>query len=138
MSDNKHPFIALSELVDEYSKNKSSYDAKKLQDLRENISLNLFYLSDSASLALANYDMAEHDRKIAMAEREQFHRSDIGSDGKSMTVSEAQNLARIDCRAQAEKSKEALRQKERVRIILSSTTQILHAISSRLHMVENK
>lgn len=136
MSDKKpHPFTELSNLIADYKKNKNSFDIKQLQDLRENISLTLFYLSDSGSLALANYEMAEHNRKIAMAEKEQFYRDGSGEDGKKMTVSEAQNLARIDCKEEAEASKEALRQKERVKIILSSTNQILNSISSRIHMI---
>lgn len=136
MSNNKHPFVRVSELVDNYSENKNSFDSKQLQDLRENISLTLFYLSDSASEALARYERAEHERKMKMAEREQHHRSSSEDGVKAMTVSEAQNLARIDCREEVNQSKEALRQKERVKIILSATQQILNSISSRLHMIQ--
>ena len=121
MAQQKHPFERLSDLIDDYAKNKNSYDANKLQNLRENIALNLFYLSDSASEALSRYDRAEHERKMKMAEREQFHREEEDDNGKRMTVTEAQNLARIDCRDEVNASKEAHRQKERVRIILKLT-----------------
>jgi|TARA_R110000772_G_scaffold44329_4_gene101996 hypothetical protein len=132
----KHAFYELTELIENYSKNKESFDVDKLQLMREDISLCLFRLSDSASLALANYDMSEHVRKIAMAEREQYHRDSKDDDGKRITVSEAQNLARIDCKKEAEACKEALRQKERVRIVLSSTNAIINAIASRINMVK--
>ncbi len=135
MSDRPHPFTELSNLIGEYREKKNSFDLKELQTMREDISLCLFYLSDSASLALANYEESEHIRKMKMAEREQFHRNDVDKDGKRITVSEAQNLARIDCKVEVEKSKETLRQKERVRIIVSSTSQILNSISSRLSQI---
>lgn len=132
----EHPFTKLSKLIDKYYENKSSFDSEKLQEIREDISLSLFYLSDSASIALSNYDYAEHARKSKAADREQFHRGYTDDDGKRMTVSEAQNLARIDCKKEVEACKEALRQKERIKIILSSTNAILNAIASRLQMIK--
>jgi flagellar basal body P-ring protein FlgI len=132
-TENKvHPFTELSGLIDLYKSKKNSFDVKELQTIREDISLSLFYLSDSASQALANYEESEHIRKMRMAEREQFHRNNTDDEGKRITVSEAQNLARVDCRNEVENCKIALRQKERVRIIISATSQILNSISSRL------
>ena len=69
-TENKpHPFIGLSELIDKYRDNKNTFDLKELQTLREDISLCLFYLSDSCSVAISNYDYAEHNRKSKAAER---------------------------------------------------------------------
>lgn len=136
MSKEKHAFLILEELIKEYSENKSSFNAEKLQDIREDIALCLFNLSNSASIALSNYDYAEHARKSKAAEREIYHRDETGTDGKRLTVSEAQNLARIDCKQEVENCKEALRQKRRVEIILSSTNAILHAIASRLTLIK--
>lgn len=127
-----HPFVRLTQLVEEYDQNKESYDVHKLQLLREELSINLFYMSDSASIALSNYDFAEHARKTKTAEREQFYHTQLGSNGKSMTVAEASNLARIDCKEEVEKCKETLRQKKRVEIILSSVSQILNSLSTRI------
>lgn len=132
MSDKKHPFIKLTELVTEYDENRESYDVVKLQGLREEISINLFYMADSASTALANYDFAEHARKTKTAEREQFYHTQLGSNGKSMTVAEAANLARIDCKEEVEKCKETLRQKKRVEITLTAVGQILNSLSTRI------
>lgn len=130
--DKKHPFIKLTELVQEYDENRESYDVVKLQGLREEISINLFYMADSASTALANYDFAEHARKTKTAEREQFYHTQLGSNGKSMTVAEAGNLARIDCKEEVEKCKETLRQKKRVEITLTAVGQILNSLSTRI------
>ena len=93
-------------------------------------------MSDSASEALSRYDLAEHVRKMKMAEREQYHRAGTGSNGKPMTVAEAENLSRIECKQEVEDCKESLRKKKRVEIILKSTEQILHAISYRIEMIE--
>lgn len=133
----QHPWFKLNELIEEYSENRETYNAEKLQELREGISLQLFFLSDSFSVAISLYDQKEHIRKSKMAEREQHYRSEKGSDGKSMTVAEAANLARIDCSQEVEDCKEALRQKKRAEIVLMATQQILNAISSRIHMVKN-
>ena len=136
MAEQKHAFTKLTELIEDYKNNKDSFDASKLQSLREDIALTLFYLSDSASQSIANYDAAEHVRKSKMAEREQFYRNDTDNEGKRITATEAQNLARIDCKEEVEKSKNALRQKERVRIILNSTNQILNALASRISQIQ--
>lgn len=137
MANENHPWYKLNSLIDDYSENRESFNADKLQELRENISLQLFYLSDSFSVAISTYDQKEHTRKSKMAEQEQFYRGQTGADGKNMTIAEASNLARIDTAKEVEECKEALRQKKRAEIVLIAVQQILHAISSRLHMVKN-
>lgn len=137
MSDKKHPFIKLTELIQEYGDNRESYDVTKLQGLREEISINLFLMADSASIALANYDFAEHARKTKTAEREQYYHTQLGSNGKAMTVSEAGNLARIDCKEEVESCKETLRQKKKVEITLTAVGQILNALSTRIAITRN-
>lgn len=130
----KHPFLELSDLIDEYRDNKDSFDAKQLQNMRESISLCLFYLSDSASIAISNFDKADWERKRNYAELVEKHKYD--DEGNKNTVVVAESLARLDNKEQEEAVVEAIRQKERVKIILNSTQLILHAISSRLHMLD--
>ena len=132
-----HPFIRLTQLIKEYDENRESYDVNKLQGLREELSINLFLMADSASIALSNYDYAEHARKSKTAEREQFYHTQLGSNGKSMTVSEAGNLARIDCKEEVEACKETLRQKKKVEITLTAVGQILNALSTRIAITRN-
>lgn len=134
MSEEQHPFFRLTELIQEYDKNKNSYDVEELQNIRENISLTLFYLADSASKAISNFDSADYERKRNYAELIEEHRYD--DDGNKNTVAVTESLARIANKEKEEALVEALRQKEKVRIILSSTNQILNAISSRLNMIK--
>src|SRR5690625_4425947 len=134
MSEEQHPFFRLTELIQEYDKNKNSYDAEELQNIRENISLTLFYLADSASKAISNFDSADYERKRNYAELIEEHRYD--DEGNKNTVAVTESLARIANKEKEEALVEALRQKEKVRIILSSTNQILNAISSRLNMIK--
>lgn len=130
----KHPFLRLTDLIEDYDKNKNSYDAEMLQDLRENISLTLFYLADSASIAVSNYDAADFERKRNYAELIEEHRYD--ENGNKNTVSVTESLARIYNKEKEEAVIEALRQKKKIDIILSATNQILNAISSRLNMIK--
>lgn len=132
-SNNTHPFYQLSELIDEYSNNKDNMTVKELQDLRENISLNLFYISSDAAQAIANYDAKDYKRKRLQAERENYYRNDTDvKTGKIYTVADSERLARLDLKEVEEEVVEALRQKERVRIIITAVQQILNAISSRI------
>ena len=57
------PFYRLLELVDEYSKNRNNLTVEELQDLREDISLNLFLMNDIAAKAVSNYDAQDFKRK---------------------------------------------------------------------------
>lgn len=134
MDKDKHPYITLSELIDKYKKDKNSYDKNKLQDLRENISLTLFYLADSFSLAISNYDSADWNRKRNYAEL--IEQNEYDEDGNKNTVAVKESLARIGNKEYEEKVVEALRQKEKARMILSATNQVLNSISSRLHMIQ--
>lgn len=134
MAENKHPYITLSELIDDYNKNKASYDKNKLQDLRENISLTLFYLADSFSLAISNYDAADWRRKRNYAEL--IEQNEYDENGVRNTVTVKESLARIGNKEYEEKVVEALRQKEKARMILSATNQVLNSISSRLNMIQ--
>lgn len=129
-----HPFIELSQLIDKFKENRQSFDAKELQDMRESISLCLFYLSSDAAIALSNFDKADYERKRNYAELIEKHKYD--DDGNKNTVAVTESLARIDNKEYEENVIEALRQKKRVEIILSSTNQILNALSSRISQVK--
>ena len=63
MAVNTHPFFVLSELIDKFNKERNNMNVDELQELRENISLNLFYISDDAAKAISNYDAKAYERK---------------------------------------------------------------------------
>ena len=134
----KDSWAILNGLIEDYSENRESFDLDRLQALREKISLNLFFLSDSFSEYISDYDRNEHVRKSKMAEREQFWRTQKDDDGKSMTIAEAANRARMETTEEVNNCKESLRKKKRAEIVLMSVQQILHAISSRLNIIKDK
>jgi hypothetical protein len=131
MSDT-HPFYKLSELIGHYNTDRNSLDIKQLQDLRENIALNLFLMSDSAAKAISNFDAKEYERRRFYAEREEFYRNDIDErTGKNFNVADSERKARLDAKQIDDETIEALRQKEKVRIILNAVNQILNSIAAR-------
>ena len=134
----KDSWAILNHLIEDYSENRESFDLDRLQSLREKISLQLFFLSDSFSEYISTYDQMEHNRKTKSAEREQFWRTQKDEDGKSMTIAEAANRARMETTVEVENCKESLRKKKRAEIVLMSVQQILHAISSRLNIIKDK
>jgi len=132
MSDT-HPFYKLSELISQYNTDRNLLDIKQLQDLRENISLTLFYLSDDAAKAIANFDAKEYERRRFYANREEYYRNDVDErTGKNFNVADSERKARLDAKQIDEETVTSLRQKERVRIILNATNQILNSISGRI------
>jgi hypothetical protein len=132
MSDT-HPFYRLSELIDKYSKERNTLDIKQLQDLREDVALTFFYLSDDAAKAIANFDAKEYERRRFYADREEHYRNDVDErTGKNFNVADSERKARLDAKQIDEETVTALRQKERVRIIINATNQILNSISGRI------
>ena len=130
---NTHPFYKLSELIDTFNTDRNTLDLKGLQDLRENIALTLFYLSDDAAKAVANFDAKEYERRRFYADREEFYRNDVDDrTGKNFNVADSERKARLDAKQIDEETVIALRQKERVRIIINATNQILNSISGRI------
>ena len=134
--DNKHPFFILSSLIDSFNKGRNSMTVNELQDLRENIALNLFYLSDSAAQAISEYDSKVYQRKSLQAEKEEKYRNEIDErTNKVHTIADAERLARLELKTAEEEEIEALRKKERIRIILSAVQQILNSISGRINQL---
>lgn len=136
MSNTIHPFHALSESIDRFNEGRNHMTLEELQDLRETISLNLFYISDDASKAVSNYEAKDYMRKRFFAEREEYYRStDDEKTGKIHTIADSERLARLDAKQVEEEAVEALRQKERVRIIITATQQVLNALSGRIAQI---
>lgn len=130
----KNAFFELTKLVNEYSDNRLTFDTKKLQNMREAISLSLFYLSSDYAMAVSRFDAADWNRKRNYAELIEKHRFD--EEGHKNTVVVSESLARIENKPFEEEVVESIRQKERAKLIVNSTTQILHAISSRLNSIQ--
>lgn len=135
MSDT-HPFYKLSELIDKFNTERNSLDLRGLQDLRENISLNLFLMADSAAKAIANYDAKEYERRRFYSLKEESYRNSIDErTGKNHNVADSERLARIDAEKIDCETIEALRQKEKVRILLNAINQILNSVAARINQL---
>ena len=131
MSDT-HPFYKLSSLIDTYNTERNLLDIKGLQDLRENIALNLFLMSDSAAKAISNFDAKEYERRRFYAEREEYYRNGIDErTGKNFNVADSERKARLDAKKIDDETIEALKKKEKVRILLNAVNQILNSIAAR-------
>lgn len=133
MSVKSNPFKELSNLIDKYAENKDHYDVENLQNIREDISLCLFYLSSDYAKAVSNFDRADWERKRNYAEL--IEQNKYAEDGSKNTVVQIESLARIANKKKEEEVVEAMRQKERAKLIVSSTTQILNAISSKIQQL---
>ena len=135
MSDT-HPFYKLSELIDKFNTERNSLDLRGLQDLRENISLNLFLMADSAAKAIANYDAKEYERRRFYSLKEESYRNSIDErTGKNHNVADSERLARIEAEKIDCETIEALRQKEKVRILLNAINQILNSVAARINQL---
>ena len=131
-----HPFYKLSELIDTFNENRNKMTAQELQDLRENISLNLFYLSDSVSQTIANSESNDYARKRFYAEKEEYYRNQIDErTNKFYNVADSERLARLDAKEVDEACAFAFKQKERARLVVIAVQQILNSISARVNQL---
>ena len=136
MSDT-HPLFVLTELIDSFNTNRNSMTLQQLQDLRENIALNLFYLSDSVSMTIANAESTDYDRKRHYAEREEYYRNDIDErTGKNFNVADSERKARLDSKEVDDACAFAYKQKERARLVVLAIQQILNSISGRISQLQ--
>ena len=135
MLDTKH-YTELTNLIDKFNKERNSMTVLELQTLREDMALTFFYISDFSSRCIANYDAKDYERKRFYAEKEEQHRNEVDErTGKNYNVADSERLARIDGKKIDEETADALRQKEKIRIITIATQQILNSISARVNQL---
>lgn len=135
MLDTKH-YTELTNLIDKFNKERNTSTITELQTLREDMALTFFYLSDFSSRCIANYDSKDYERKRFYAEKEEQHRNEVDKrTGKNYNVADSERLARIEGKKIDEETSDALRQKEKIRIITIATQQILNSISARINQL---
>lgn len=134
----QQPVIDLIKVVDEYQQKKDSFDPKELQDCRDRMSLSLFYCSDIYSSIRANAEYSDYERKRKVAEEEESLRNTVNEDGKRPTVAQISNEARIATRKYEEDMIQSNQRYYKIRLIIDSTTAILHSISSRLNQITTR
>lgn len=135
MLDTKH-YTELTSLIDKFNKERNTSTITELQTLREDMALTFFYLSDFSSRCIANYDSKDYERKRFYAEKEEQHRNEVDErTGKNYNVADSERLARIEGKEIDEETSDALRQKEKIRIVTIATQQILNSISARINQL---
>jgi hypothetical protein len=135
--ETKHKLLELISIIEEYEKYRLTFDTKELIDIRERLSLCLFYLSDFISEKIAAYDAADYNRKREYAASEEKYRAEIDpTTDKKYTQGAASNRARVDNKEADNLCSDARRQKEKVNVIVSSSYQVLHAIAARINHIE--
>lgn len=126
----------LSELINKFNLERNTLDLKGLQTLREDIALSYFYISDFAARCIANYDSKDFERKRFYAQSEENFRNSLDErTGKNYNVADSERLARISAKEIDDETVNALRQKEKIRIINTATQQILNSLSSRIQQL---
>lgn len=134
-----HPFFKLSELIDKFNNERNLLDLKQLQDLREDLALTLFYLSDSVSQTIANAESKDYDRKRHYAEMEEFYRNEVDErTGKNYNVADSERKARMASKDVDDACAFSFKQKERARLVVLATQQILNSLSGRISQLTNK
>ena len=134
MADNY--FSQMSDLIQKFNNEKLDMTVTELQTLREDISLCLFYLSDDAAKAIANYESNDFKRKQLQAEKETKYRESIDpKTNKNYTVADSERKARLELKDIEQKLSESCRQKERAKIVLNAVREILNAISSKINQL---
>jgi hypothetical protein len=135
MLDTKH-YTELTNLIDKFNKERNNLTITELQTLREDMALTFFYLADFSSRCIANYDSKSYFRKSLQSEKEEYYRNQIDErTGKNYNVADSERLARITLKDAEKEEVEALRQKEKVKIVTIATQQILNSISSRMNQL---
>jgi hypothetical protein len=126
----------LTAAIEQYNEKRASFDKKELQEIRDRVSLSLFYLSDFYSSCRAEAEAAEFARKLCLAKTEEELRGRISQEtGKAMTREQIINEARISCAERDGELVEADRKYYKIRMIVETATQILNSIASRINQL---
>jgi len=126
----------LTDSINQYNEKRNSFDKRELQDVRDKVSLSLFYLSDFYSATRAESEAAEFNKKMCLAQTEESLRGKVNEiSNKAMTREQIINESRILCKDEEEKLIEANRKYYKIRMIIETATQILNSIASRINQI---
>ena len=126
----------LTDSINMYNEKRNSFDKRELQDVRDKVSLSLFYLSDFYSATRAESEAAEFNKKMCLAQTEESLRGKVNEiSNKAMTREQIINESRILCKDEEEKLIEANRKYYKIRMIIETATQILNSIASRINQL---
>lgn len=132
-----HPIEKLSTLVDRYNEKKDSFDIEELQDIRDDISNNLYLSADFMSDTRVGSEAAQYNYKKCCAEYAEDLEGKINSKtNKKYTRETIKSKTIIHCSKSYDEVLEANRKYYKVKIVEDSIKQILNSISSRINNIK--
>lgn len=137
MSNTLDPLEQLTSAVSDYRSNFNTYDLKKLQDIRDRISLSLHYLSGEYSDSRYNAEHAEYSKKKAIAEVcESLRGKKDEATQKPLTREQIADRAIIQTEPFSDKQIAANKEAYNFRLLFETGNQILNSISSRINLTK--
>lgn len=128
----------LSENIQKYRSGHSSYDVKELQEIRDNISMSLFYLVQEYSMLKHKADSAEYFKKRKFAEEcESLRNKTDEITAKKFTREQITDKALLNSKEENENLIEAEKDFFEMKLIFDTSNQILNSISSRINLRKN-
>ncbi len=135
MSSETGTLEQLNTLIKDYSANKDSYDIKKLQSIRENLSLCLHYLANDFTDSQFLSDSAAYIEKNELAKmRDSLRTVKDEVTNKNYTREQLADLALIKSETFSRAALEAAKEYRRYRLLFETCYQILNSISSRINI----
>lgn len=128
----------LKSSIERYQINHSTYDLKELQEIRDNISLSLFYLSQEYSYLKHKSDTCEYLKKKKFAnECESLRNKSDELTGKKLTREQITDRAFLNSTQENEAMIDSERDFFEMKMIFDTSNQILNSISSRINLRKN-
>ena len=128
----------LRENIEKYKLNHSTFDIKELQEIRDSISLSLFYLSNEYALLKHLVDTNEYFKKRKFAQECESLR--VKSDeitGKRFTREQITDKAFLNSTEESEQLINSERDFFEMKLIFDTSNQILNSLSSRINLRKN-
>lgn len=120
----------LGDLVGQYSKVWESDNKEEAQDLRDQLSIALWFFGPEVARFRANAERAENARKMKYDERKKYWKHKYG--GARGTASLVEADAHIDCADVIKEEEDAKENYYLAKALQERTDQVLNSISSRI------
>jgi len=124
--------------IERYQRNHSTYDVKDLQEIRDNISLSLFYLAQEYAYLKHKSDTDEYLKKRKFSQEcESLRLKSDEVTGKRLTREQITDKAFLNSHAENELMIDSERDFFEMKMVFDTSNQILNSISSRINLRKN-
>lgn len=138
MAESINNMKLLMESIERYKLNHSTFDTKELQEIRDSISLCLFYLSNEYALLKHLMDTKEYFKKKKFAQEcESLRLKSDEITGKKLTREQITDKAFLNSTEENEQLIDAERDFFEMKLIFDTSNQILNSLSSRINLRKN-